>query len=238
MLLKNSLEKERELNELKSRFISTTSHEFRTPLASILSSMQLIQRYRKKWQDEIIDNQFDRIKVSIFNLTSLLDDILTISHADSGKIIFNPQKLNLYKYCMELFEEVKHKANEKHEFIFNYSAKEKEYTLDSKLVRFIIVNLLSNAFKYSPKGGKVILAVSSKSMELQISVKDEGMGISSEDKKQLFKPFFRAKNTKDIEGTGLGLSIVEKAVLMHNGNIKCNSAEGKGTRFMIKIPIR
>ena len=238
MLLKNSLEKERELNELKSRFISTTSHEFRTPLASILSSMQLIQRYRKKWQDEIIDNQFDRIKVSIFNLTSLLDDILTISHADSGKIIFNPQKLNLYKYCMELFEEVKHKANEKHEFIFNYSAKEKEYTLDSKLVRFIIVNLLSNAFKYSPKGGKVVLAVSSKSKELQISVKDEGVGISSEDKKQLFKPFFRAKNTKDIEGTGLGLSIVEKAVLMHNGNIKCNSAEGKGTRFMIKIPIR
>jgi signal transduction histidine kinase len=199
--------------------------------------MQLIQRYRKKWNDAKIEDQFLKIKASIFNLTSLLDDILTISHADSGRIMFKPQKLDLHKYCMELYEEVKHKSTEKHNFIFNYSAKEKEFILDPKLVRFIIVNLLSNAFKYSPDGGKVILNVSAKPGELQISVKDEGIGIYAEDKQQMFKPFFRAKNTKDIEGTGLGLSIVQRAVLMHNGDIKFQSNEGKGTRFIVKIPV-
>lgn len=237
MLLHNSLEKEKELNELKSRFISTTSHEFRTPLASILSSVQLIQRYRKKWNDAKLEDQFVKIKSSIFNLTSLLDDILTISRADSGRIVFNPQKLNLYDYCLELYDEVKHKATKNHKFIFKCAEKEKEFTLDPKLMRFIIGNLLSNAFKYSPSGGNVVLAVTSDQNELRISVSDEGLGISPEDKENLFKPFFRAKNSRDIEGTGLGLSIVQRAVQMHKGEINFQSAEGKGTKFFIKIPV-
>jgi PAS domain S-box-containing protein len=237
MLLQTSLEKEKELNELKSRFISTTSHEFRTPLASILSSVQLIQRYRHKWSDEKLEDQFVKVKSSIFNLTSLLDDILTISRADSGKIVFNPQKLNLYNYCLELYDEVKHKATENHKFIFKCTEKEREFTLDPKLMRFIIGNLLSNAFKYSPSGGKVVLKVTSDQNELQISVSDEGLGISAEDKNNLFKPFFRAKNSKDIEGTGLGLSIVLRAVQMHKGEITFQSTEGKGTMFFVKIPV-
>lgn len=237
LLLKDSLEKERELNELKSRFISTTSHEFRTPLTSILSSMQLVQRYRKKWSDEKIEDQFDRVKTSIFNLTKLLDDILTISRADSGRIIFNPKILDLYRFSLEVIEEVKHKANGKHKFIFNFLSARKEFLLDPRLIHFVIINLLSNAFKYSPDGGEVTLIVSSTKKVIQITVSDEGIGIPTKDREHLFKPFYRAKNTGEIEGTGLGLSIVQRAVELHKGVIKCYSKLGAGTRFVVKIPM-
>jgi PAS domain S-box-containing protein len=236
LLLKESLEKEKELNELKSRFISTTSHEFRTPLTSILSSMQLIQRYRKRWTDDKVEDQFARVKNSIKYLTDLLDDILTISHADSGRIIFNPQVVDLHKYSLELIEEVRHKANEGHSFIFDFRSVKKEFLLDQKLIRFIIINLLSNAFKYSPDGGEVRLKINSTPQFIEITVSDEGIGILPEDKEHLFKPFYRSGNTGDIEGNGLGLSIVKRAVELHKGEITYYSKPDKGTRFVIKIP--
>ena len=236
LLLQESLDKEKELNELKSSFISTTSHEFRTPLTSILSSMQLIQRYRKKWSDEKIEDQFQKVKNSVFNLTRLLDDILTISRADSGQIVFSPKEIDFYQFCLELIDEVKHKATKNHKFIFNYAIKDTRCILDPKLIRFILINLLTNAFKYSPKGGKVTLSVLSRNKKITISVSDEGIGIPEEEKKYIFNPFFRAKNTGDIEGTGLGLSIVNRSVEMHNGIIKCLSNKGKGTKFIVKLP--
>ncbi|HEX2869092.1 MAG TPA: PocR ligand-binding domain-containing protein [Ignavibacteriales bacterium] len=236
LLLKESLKKERELNELKSRFISTISHEFRTPLTSILSSMQLVQRYRKRWDDTRIDEEFLRAKDSIFYLTQLLDDILTISRAESGKIILNPQPFDLNEFCLRIIEEVKHLAGEGHEFTFTYTAEERIFMLDPKLLRFIIINLLSNAFKYSPEGGKVDLKASSDPAFIQIEVSDEGIGIPKKDRIHLFTPFFRAGNTSEIEGKGLGLSIVQKSVELHEGTISCSSKLGKGTRFTVKIP--
>ena len=236
LLLKQALEKERELNELKSRFISTTSHEFRTPLTSILSSMQLVQRYRKRWSDETLEEQFLKVKNSIFNLTKLLDDILMISHADSGRIIFNPKLTDIYSSCLEIIKETNHKASTRHNFNFKFSSKEKDFFVDPKLIRFIIINLLSNAFKYSPSGGKVGLKVSSENKDLIISVCDKGIGISGEDIKNIFNPFFRGSNAAEIEGTGLGLSIVKRAVELHGGAIKCCSKLNKGTRFEVKIP--
>jgi signal transduction histidine kinase len=237
LLLQESLDKEKELNELKSHFISTTSHEFRTPLTSILSSMQLVQRYRKKWSDEQLEDQFARVKSTVFNLTKLLDDILTISRADSGRIILNSAKVNLHSFCLEVIEEIKHRTNENHKFIFKYSSDVKEFLLDKKLIHFILINLLSNAFKYSPDGGKVKLLVSSNNKYIQITVSDEGIGIPSEETEYLFKPFYRAKNTGEIEGTGLGLSIVQRAVELHGGKINCVSKLGSGTKFIVKIPL-
>ena len=236
LLLKESLDKEKELNELKSSFISTTSHEFRTPLTSILSSMQLIQRYRKKWSDDRIEEQFGKIKDSVFNLTRLLDDILTISHADSGRIIFNPQEIDLYAFFLKIMEEIRHMASPAHKFNYEFTAERKKYFLDAKLIRFIMLNLLSNAFKYSPEGGRIKLMISSTPEYLQFSVSDEGIGIPQKDMDDLFKPFFRAGNTGEIEGTGLGLSIVRRAVDMHNGTIKCRSEIGNGTEFEVRIP--
>ena len=236
LLLKKSLEKERELNDLKSRFISTTSHEFRTPLTSVLSSMQLVQKYRKKWSDDRIEELFVKVKNSIFNLTKLLDDILMISHADSGRIILNREEIDLHRLMLEIIEETNHKCSLTHNFIFNFNSVQKEFMLDRKLIRSAIINLLSNAFKYSPNGGKVELKISSVNKHLKISISDEGIGIPEKDKKNLFKPFFRSENTHDIEGTGLGLSIVQRSVHLHKGSIKCYSKAGKGTKFIINIP--
>lgn len=236
-LLKESLDKEKELSELKSRFISTTSHEFRTPLTAILSSLQLVQRYRKKWSDEKLEDQFLRVKNSIFYLTKLLDDTLTISYAESGRIIFNPQPVDLYALCQELIEDVKHKANAEHKILFRFQSQQHEFCLDVKLVRMILLNLLSNAFKYSPAGGKVKISVTFSNKVIKITVSDEGIGIPANDKEHLFSPFFRAGNTVEFEGTGLGLSIVKKAVELHKGIVQVQSEPNEGTVFTVKIPV-
>ncbi|MCX6170334.1 MAG: PAS domain S-box protein [Ignavibacteriales bacterium] len=236
MMLQYSLEKEKELNELKTRFISIASHEFRTPLTSILSSAELIKRYGKKWSEEKFNEHADKIMSSIEYLTDLLDDVLTISRSESGKIIFNPLKIDLHLFCWDIIEELKFNEDKNHKLIFKYTADREIYELDPKLIRFIITNLLSNAFKYSPKGSTVELLVFSTYDSVVINVKDEGIGIPEEDKTHLFEPFYRTKNVGEIEGTGLGLSIVKRAVDLHDGVIKYFSELGKGTTFNIKLP--
>lgn len=236
LLLEEALEKERELNALKSHFISTTSHEFRTPLTAILSSMQLIQRYRTKWSDDQIEEQFTKVKNAVFNLTNLLDDILTLSHEDSGRIIFNPKEIDLYQFCIEVLEEIKHLQLSTHKFNYEFTSANRNFVLDPKLVRFIMVNLVSNAFKYSPAGGRVKLIISSSPSNIEIIVQDEGIGIPPGDLENLFNPFFRAGNTGEIEGTGLGLSIVKRSVELHNGTIKCDSRPNFGTKFAVILP--
>ncbi len=238
MMLKQSLDKEKELNELKTRFISTTSHEFRTPLTSVLSSAELIQRYGKKWNEEKQDAYLNKIKKSVDYLTKLLDDVLTISRTESGKILFNPDMVDLHQLCAEIIEEAKSNINERNNFVFNYSMEKIKYSLDSKLIKFILTNLLSNAFKYSPEGGKVELSITSIKDWIQISVADEGIGIPDEDVKHLFEPFHRAANTTEIPGTGLGLSIVKHAVDLHKGKINIQSKLGKGTAVTVEIPQR
>jgi PAS domain S-box-containing protein len=237
LLLQESLDKEKEVNELKTRFLSTTSHEFRTPLTSILSSMQLIQRFRKKWSDDTLEDHFAKIKYSIQNMTHMLDDVLTLSRSETGKLSFEPQLLDLHKFCLDTIIEVEHFVTDKHKFIFNYSLKENEFKFDPKLISIILLNLFSNAFKYSPDGGKIEFNVKLKASYILFSVKDEGIGVPAEDIEHLFEPFHRAKNTGEISGSGLGLSIVIRAVEMHKGEIKFNSKLGKGTEFIFHIPL-
>lgn len=236
MMLQYSLEKEKELNELKTRFISIASHEFRTPLTSILSSAELIKRYGKKWSEDKFNEHAEKIMNSIEYLTDMLDDVLTISRSESGKIVFNPLKIDLHVFCWDIIEELKFNADKNHKLIFKYTADQEIFDLDPKLIRFIITNLLSNAFKYSPKGSKVELLVSSTYDSILINVKDEGIGIPEEDKAHLFEPFYRTHNVGEIEGTGLGLSIVKRAVDLHNGVISYHSELGKGTTFNVKLP--
>ncbi len=238
IILKKSLDKEKELNELKTRFISTTSHEFRTPLTTIMSSSELIQRYGKKWSEEKTDIHLERIKSTVVYLTNLLDDILTISKTESGKINYVPQKTDLYALCEVIIQQAKIYSNVNHNFIFDYKAKRKNFIIDQKLIRFILSNLLSNAFKYSPKGGKVVFEVSRNGFNIIFKIEDEGIGIPEPDKKYLCQPFHRCSNVKDINGTGLGLSIVKKSVELHSGRLNYESKESKGTIFTINIPAK
>lgn len=236
MMLKESLSKEKELNELKTRFISTASHEFRTPLTSISLSAGLIQRYGKKWSEEKFNEHAERINGSIKYLTKLLDDVLTISRTESGKIIFEPQEVELKQFCKELITEIGSYISDKHNFSFSYSLRKKCFLLDEKLLKFMLSNLLSNAFKYSPQGGTVTFTVSSSKSNLIFVVSDEGIGIPEEDWNRIFEPFHRGLNSVDIQGTGLGLSIVKRAVEIHNGEIFFTSRENEGTTFTVKIP--
>lgn len=234
--LQENLQRERELNQLKSRFISTTSHEFRTPLTTVLSSAELIQRNIKKITEDKIIDYTERVKNSVAYLTKLLDDVITINKADSGKLRNEAKTINLHSLCSEILETTSLFAGEKHKIVFDYQSLEKNCLLDDKLMRFILSNLLSNAIKYSPKGGTVTFLVQDSGKELIFKIEDEGIGIPEEDKPLLFEPFHRSKNCEDIPGTGLGLSIVQKSVEIQNGKITFQSEVNKGTCFTVTLP--
>ncbi len=234
--LEETLLREQELSQLKSRFISTTSHEFRTPLTTVLSSAELIQRNIKRLSEEKIIEYTNRIKNSVAYLTKLLEDVITLNKADSGKLAYEPRKINLRELCHEILETSYIFAKDTHKIVFDYFPTETHFNLDEKLMRFILSNLMVNAYKYSPEGGIVTFLVEKNEKGLIFKIEDEGIGIPEEDKLHLFEPFHRSKNCDDIPGTGLGLSIVKKSVEIQNGTISFESELMKGTRFMVTIP--
>lgn len=236
MMLQQSLEKEKELSEIKSRFISTTSHEFRTPLTSVLSSAELIQRYMGRWDDAKKNEHLERIKNSVSYLTKLLDDVLTISRTETGKIIFNPDQIQLEEFASECIKDASNLSTN-HFVSLNYLSDRVTFTLDPKLMKFILNNLLSNAIKYSPDGGKIEVVISNPNSNLIMEVKDEGIGIPEIEVDKVFDSFYRTKNAGNIAGTGLGLAIVKRAVELHNGVISVKSKLNEGTSFTVKIPI-
>jgi PAS domain S-box-containing protein len=234
--LHEALEKEKELGELKSRFVSMASHEFRTPLASILAASDILKRYGDRMTSEQKMERLNKIQAEIRHMTRLLEDILLIGKAEAGKLEFNPILLNLRKFCQDLVHEMEVTTQTGHKVVFSYRVPYEEVSLDEKLMRHIIINLLSNAVKYSPAGSTVYLNVSGKEGGIIFQIQDEGIGIPEEDQKRLFEPFHRARNVGDISGTGLGLAILKKAVDLHGGTIHVDSKEGCGTTFTITIP--
>ena len=236
--IKQSLEKEKELNELKSRFISTVSHEFRTPLTSIYASSQLLQRHHNKWPEKKKLDTLKRIENSVLYMNEMIDDVLTLNRAESGRLIFNPAKTDIVFIAKIILEEINLIATTKHTFITEFSHEKIEAIVDEKLIRHIISNLLTNAVKYSPNGGEIYFSIRRNTKDLEIIIKDEGIGISEEDQEKLFQPFFRGSNIETIPGTGLGLSITERAIKLHNGALKFSSNLNKGTNFRINIPLR
>ncbi|MBP0016856.1 MAG: PAS domain S-box protein [Cyanobacteria bacterium SBLK] len=247
--IEKALKQEKELNDLKSRFISMTSHEFRNPLSSILMSIELLENYSNRWPEEKKQKHLKRIKQSTDNMTRLLEDVLTIGRADVGKLEVKPIKLNLAEFCRELVEEFQLTAGEKYQIQLQCSDDLDSIHMDEKLLRHIFTNLLSNAIKYSPDGGiidftaiRVSPIKKDEEIEEQIerikfTVRDRGLGIPPEDRSRLFEHFHRAKNVKDISGTGLGLSIVKKAVDLYDGVITFTSEVGVGTTFHVILPI-
>lgn len=235
--LAESLEKEKELSKLKSSFISTASHEFRTPLTSISTSAELIQRYYDRWGKEKIIEHVMRIQNSTRMLTSLMDDVLKVNKAESGRIVLERRTADLYSLCKRMNEEVDMQLKKEQKLIFDYNAEKKEYLIDSRQVETIVKNLLSNAIKYSPGGGEIKFSVEGDNQSLKFIISDSGIGIPEADLPRLFEPFHRSGNAVDIQGTGLGLSIVKHAVDLHKGKIEVSSSEGQGTTVNVIIPI-
>ncbi|MGE5353638.1 MAG: PAS domain S-box protein [Acidobacteriota bacterium] len=234
--IQTALEKEQELNELKSSFISMASHEFRTPLTSILASADLLEMFGRQWKEEKYMEHIAKIQKGVEYMKELLDDVLVVSRNEEGKNQFTPSKTNFLELCSELFDSARISSSGNHSFIFNYKPEQKVFSIDPKHVRHIISNLLSNAVKYSPDGGKIILNVKTENNNLLIDVIDEGIGIPEVDKGRLFEPFYRAGNTTAIHGTGLGMSIVQRSVELHHGSLSIDSEENRGTAVHVTLP--
>ena len=235
--LKQSLEAERELNELKSRFVSMASHEFRTPLSTILSSASIISKYKEVEQHDRREKQVGRIKSAVANLTGILNDFLSLSKLEEGKIEVNHQFIEFANLCSEIIGEVTGMLKSQQKIEHKVSGNEKPIHTDPRILKNIIFNLVSNTIKYSDNQSSIMCHAiySDDTMELQIV--DQGIGIPEEEQKFLFERFFRASNVENIQGTGLGLNIVLRYINMLNGSIRFISKEGVGTTFFVTIPI-
>lgn len=232
-----ALERERELRELKSDFVSMASHEFRTPLTAIFSSTELLQNYGNVWPDEKKLKHYHRIEAAVKRMTALLDDVLLFSKAEAGKLEFNPQPLVLKNLCSDLVEELQLGIGQNHKITFIYSGPCLNTCMDEKILLHILTNLLTNAIKYSPSAARVLLSCYCEKDEAIFEIKDEGIGIPPEDQARLFESFHRAKNVGDIPGTGLGLAIVQRSVELHRGKISFTSEVGVGTTFQVTLPL-
>jgi len=231
----HTLQKEKELGDLKSRFVSLASHEFRTPLSAILSSVSLIDRYQDNSQIEKRSKHIKRIKTSVKTLTNILNDFLSLSKLEENKIQNNPTAFELVSFCQNILEDVDSLAKKGQRIHYIHSGISQVY-LDRQLLTNVLNNLLSNAFKYSAENQAVFLRTDASEKWITIEVKDQGMGIPLEEQNQLFDRFFRAKNALNISGTGLGLNIVKKYVDLMQGKINFSSVLNEGTTFRIQLP--
>jgi PAS domain S-box-containing protein len=233
--LHSALDKEKELSELKSRFVSMASHEFRTPLTTMMSSLSLVNKYADQNDIENRAKHVGKIKTSINNLTDILNDFLSVSKLEEGKVENMPEQLNLKIFIEEVIAEMKGMTINGQVLKQNYSGNEM-VSLDRKLLKNVLFNLISNAIKFSPEGGTIEISATVLNSSVKISVRDSGIGISKEDQKHLFERFFRGHNATHIQGTGLGLNIITKYAELMGGTIHFESEENKGTTFTIIIP--
>lgn len=234
--LERALEKEKELNDMKSRFVTMASHEFRTPLSTILSSVSLIDKYKSEEDDEKRHKHVERIKSAVTNMTLILNDFLSAGKLEEGKVTNSPVLTNISDMVKEISGELSNLLKPGQKIQYTHAGKE-EIMIDRQFFRNIIINLLSNAIKFSPENKPIVITTKVNEVQLQIMVKDSGIGIPNDEKSNLFERFFRAKNASNIQGTGLGLNIVSKYVEELKGNITFESELNVGTTFYITIPL-
>jgi signal transduction histidine kinase len=238
--LEIALRKEKELNELKSQFISRASHEFRTPLATIQAASDLLRNYSHKMTNEKKLEKIDKIQHEVKGMTNLLEEVLVIGKTESGKFELQMEQINLEKFCLEIIEQTKLLATDKHRVVFININAPVSMMIDTKFFKQIISNLLSNAIKYSPDGGEVTFRISKTSdrpPQLLLEFSDQGIGIPLADQEKIFEHFYRAHNVGMIAGTGLGMAIIKNSIDILGGTIRLNSAETQGTTIQVKIPL-
>jgi two-component system, LuxR family, sensor kinase FixL len=234
--LQIALQRERELGELKTRFVSMASHEFRTPLTTILSSTSLAQRYSDINQPDKLNQHLEKVKASVAHLTSILNDFLNLTKLEEGQIRLMIETFDIGSFCREVIEELAGLTKPEQHIICEGHHEGVFLNTDKKVLRNILYNLLSNALKYSDKDVFVKLDLTSATV-FQIAVRDQGIGIPLEDQKHLFERFFRANNAMNISGTGLGLNIVKRYLDLLGGTIDFISAPEVGTTFTVLIPL-
>ncbi len=234
---RQALLRQRELNELRSRFVAMTSHEFRTPLATILSSGEILKHYGDRLPEVEKQETLDTIAEAVQRMMRMLDRVLLIGKAEAQMLEFKPQVLDLADLCGQLVDEAAHLSpRNAGRVVTEFSPDLAPGLYDDKLLRHIFGNLLSNALKYSPDGGTVHFRVHAEPHATVFEVADSGIGIPADEIAHLFESFHRASNVGGIQGTGLGLAIVKNAVDMHGGTIDVSSVLGKGTRFVVRLP--
>lgn len=235
--LSTALEREKELNDMKSRFVTMASHEFRTPLSTILSSASLIGKYKMSEEEDKRHKHVDRIKSAVTNMTLILNDFLSAGKLEEGKISVNLVSINIPNYINESTNELSNFL--KPGQIVNYKHEGNEnFVCDKQFLKNIIINLVSNSSKFSSENKSIDITTINIDSELKLIVQDHGIGIPVDEQKSLFERFFRAKNALNIQGTGLGLSIVAKYVEVLKGTIGFESELNKGTSFYINLPLQ
>lgn len=226
-----------ELSYRKSEYLSMATHEFRTPLCTIKYSAILLQDYGNQWTEDKKQQHLQRIQSAADDMNQLLEDVLTLGQAESGKLEFNPAPLDVVSFCQNQVEAFQWNAGDQYTLTFTSFGDRTTACLDEKLLWHLLNNLLSNAIKYSPEGGEVSLTVSCTPSSICLQVKDQGIGIPPEAQKRLFEPFQRAANVGEIPGTGLGLAIAKRSVELHGGQITVESQVGRGTTFTVTLPL-
>jgi signal transduction histidine kinase len=224
-------------NKNQSRYLAIASHDLRTPLSSIQTSIELLRNYNDKLTEEKKEKLLQKIQLSSLNMNQLVEDILTMYEWESGQAEFNHQPTNVKDFIENILDNLRGISSDKYEFILEIAGENQLFNLEQKLLKHILSNLLSNAVKYSPDGGKIAINVTKKAKELIFVIKDQGIGIPPEYEKKMFQEFERANNVGKIKGTGLGLSIVKQAVELYQGKISVKSQLGVGTEFTVIIPI-
>jgi signal transduction histidine kinase len=231
-----ALARERELNMLKSRIISTVSHEYRTPLSVILTSASVLLKHSQQLTPEQQQRYLHFIEDKARHLTRLVDDMLVLERCELDKAQFHPVSLDLPQLLANVLEQQQQRVNETYEFNLKVSGRISTFWGDQGMLHLVLMNLLDNAIKYSPEGGKIDVSLTNQTHQVILAIKDQGIGIPTADQARLFQSFSRGSNVETIPGTGLGLAIVKACVDLHHGTIKVNSRVGKGTIIQICMP--
>lgn len=232
--LMRALDRERELGELKSRFVALASHEFRTPLSTILSSAALVKRYADLGNIEKQDFHLEKIRMGVNHLTGILNDFLNLTKLEEGMVENHPESFNLNDFAAEIIDEMSGLAKPNQHILWTDRTEGRSVNLDRRILKNVLYNLISNALKYSERD--VQCRSSFSTGRLEIEVRDHGIGIPEHDQKHLFDRFFRARNALNIQGTGLGLNIVRRYLDLLGGDISYQSREGEGTTFTLRLP--
>lgn len=235
--LSEALDKERQLNEIKSRFVSMASHEFRTPLSTVLSSASLISKYTKEEEQEKRNRHIDKIKASVKHLNDLLEDFLSLGKLDEGKIGTQYHEMNLREVIQDTIDEMNALLKPDQKIRYQHTGRETMIS-DKKLIKNIVINLISNAIKFSNEDAVINVSSEIDEDKAMVKVKDQGIGISDEDQQHLFTSFFRGKNVINIQGTGLGLHIVKRYLDLLGGEAHLESRLGQGTAISFSIPVK
>ncbi len=231
------LEKAKELNQLKNEFVSMLSHDFRNPLNTILLSAGLLEDSSEFLSKEQQISYFKMIKTAIKDMDQILNEVLLIGRADSGRMQYFFEPIDLEEFCRCLIDTLQLGVKETHPIILTVEGDVSQGVWDENLLRHILNNLLGNAIKYSPEGGAVYFDLIGKDESVTMRIKDQGIGIPEESLERLFKPFYRADNVEEIQGTGLGLAIVQRCIEACQGKVKVESIVGEGTTFEVIFPI-